>query len=422
MKRQEEVRLGIGCGCLIIVALICFFLIRGCGPSDNNVEVKDPVPHELKLTPRPNDFNPELKRIEEYVHDDRTGVGSSKFMILSPIEGGRYSLHAFTQDCSIADLCWMMTQVYNEYLSPRITRGETLSSYDHALLEMALMSHFAYVVVAYAQFSNGILAKRPKEYENVNMFDGSRWWGKDASDMINTLVLKWREFPMGMRALECGWHFSACNKEWVISLYRRIENEEGMDIRWPNLYPDTRNWVEKLFGTKSPRYALFDFNDAVKYSEAWKEVQTVVFNESVMVLQRMNKEITEALSRVSDVKGYPELHEAIETWRPVIKEHVKQYCIAYSDLSLAILSKAAYDLTTTADHTFSTDRPFVKAIASQFTRAISDGQMQRFSVSATSGSLISQYHGYLRKLLGEDDYQHFKNSIRWRKSDPLRLE
>ena len=410
----------------VVLVVVIWLFVRGCSSDkkDGSAVEDNKVSQDLILSQKPSDFNPGPEKIEEYVHENQTGVGSDKFMIVSPMEGRKYMLRAFTQDCSIADLCWMMTQVYNEYISPRIVQGETLSPYDLAMLELAISSHMAYVATATTQMYYGMRggSSDSKMMKGVRFHLALDGWQTGLADMIDTLCLKWRQAPKGQCARRCGWYFSGSDMNWLWDLRRRIVKEEIMDIRWPNLYPDNRGWWDKMTGNDLPQHVSFNLDNAMNLSIDWKEIQTIVFNESVMALMRMNKEITEALSRVSDVKGYPELHKLIEAERPRVKNTVFEYCIAYSDLPFAVLCKATYDQTKAVDYTFSTDRPRVKQLAAQFTRAISDGQMQQFSVSATSFHLAISYHGYLKKLLGEDDYQNYKNSIRWRKSDPLKLE
>ena len=414
---------------IIVIALVSWLIWSWISDGEATIDTdRAKVSKDLVIIDRPNDFSPGDREISPYHADGEVGVGSSKFLVSHQVEGVGCTLNAFSQNCSISDLSWMMTQIYNQVLSEKIRSGASLTSMDIALTELALQVHSAYIHSATAQFFLGAFADRSdvkqllKSYY-LHCFGGSKYLDKMSTDTINTLCLRWYGSKGGRAAKTLGQCFSSCDHNWLYWMLDEIRKESSPDIRWKNLTEDKRPMFNRLFGDDGSKQMIdFDFDKSYDISFCWKEIHTSIYFESVSALRRINKEISMALSRVHDVDGYPELHELIEKWRPRMKSLIMYYSVAYSDLPTVVMCKAAYDQTKVGDKLFSTDRPLVRKIAQQYTRATSDGAMHQVAVSSTSGSMISQYHAYLKKLLGKDDYQSFINSIKWRKSDPLKEE
>lgn len=426
MLRRAGVDFSAILGIAIVAVFIAILYLVCCSTGVDPDRMR--VSSDLELSERPDGFSPDGGQLEICAAEGMHGIGSDKLLAIADPESGLYELRAFTQNASIADLSWMMTRIYNEVISPKICEGEPLAADDLAMIDLAMMAHSAFVHAATAQcllnmFNRVSVVKGEIESYYLHCFVDSTIWDGNVRDVINTLCYKWMQGSMGRRAASVGKAFSGCDGEWLEDMVRRIKVEEIPDIRWPNLQEDDRFFVSKWIGDDEPdQMVSFDFRGANAFNRDWQEVVTVVYFESATALQRMNYEISRSLSMVRDVQGYPELHALIEKWRPYVKFQVGAFMLAYSDIPLTIINKAAYDQTKPHDKLFSTDRPAVKTIATQYAKSIVDGEMVKLSCSATSGHLMSHYHAYLQKLLGKGDYQNYINAIKWRKSDPLKYE
>ena len=159
--------------------------------------------------------------------------------------------------------------------------------------------------------------------------------------------------------------------------------------------------------------------NAETFNMHWKEIQESVLGGPLMFLVRVNEEVSSQVSSSQDREGFTLMRKRVEVWRPRLRTISKKYMYAFYDIPACILTKSAYDQTYKKVHWYHVDRKEVKSIAYSYVRSMADGDMAKLIRSTTATDYILQYHAYLKKCLGNDEYKTFITAQKMSTKDEL---
>jgi hypothetical protein len=196
-------------------------------------------------------------------------------------------------------------------------------------------------------------------------------------------------------ARKMGEQLSLCLPNHLLDCMSDIRGNGAKDIRKSNF-----------------RMTLFRLEDCEDFSSWWMESHRSEYLTSAANLMKINRGILRATAERKYEDGFEDLAILADRWRPVIKKHVRNYHYLFSDLPVVLSCHRAFAIARDADNFWSTDRVAIKGAAHQWMRVCADGKVCRFIRSNYTADMINQYHGYIKKLLGEDEYKRLATTLK----------
>lgn len=160
--------------------------------------------------------------------------------------------------------------------------------------------------------------------------------------------------------------------------------------------------------------SYFDLNGCEDFSDWWSDINRKEYLTSAAQLMKINRQILRAVTEKKYEDGFEELALLAEKWRPVMKRHVRNYHYLFSDLPVVLSCHAAFRETRESDAFWSCNKDRAKATgaAHQWIRSCADGDACRYIRSHYTANIMEQYHGYLKKVLGNDDYKNLETTLK----------
>lgn len=353
----------------------------------------------------------ETKDIEMTEDGGNLVMGNNRFVISLANAGRANRLYSLHPKASIAELSSFATYLYDAAIAPRIRNHSSMPREATAIIEFCYQIQIAYieslsdlVCDAFFKGERDELRERLGGQFPYRCHPAFRWDSK-TRELLNMLSFKLQGREIGKAAIRYGGMFTECDPKYLVARMDDIKHNVAVDIR-NNSYKDSKFPIEKC----------------EEFAALWRELHIVAYYEAAQQVMRMNKEISDALTYVSDTSGYDNVHRVVELWRPLASKALKRHCYLFCDLPVVVGAHVAFGEVASAEGFFKNDRSRASKSAFQFSRMLYEGKVTGRLQSNYAANQLVQYHGALKKVLGKEQYKSLMTSLKLPAPEVLKVQ
>ena len=387
-----------------------------------------------------------LQRIESEIGEI---VGNNNFVAVLGKNGSR-ELVSFHNYATLEELSRFTRRLYSEIISKELSQANEFPIEHIPLLDLCIEASAARLRTVCFQFVTGLCFGRTEAGAGASVATAALMMAgavfeDDTAKKIGKINDEWVGYMKDMNLrrdifqaclpdkhpLACdqlfGWSDSSkkiIEKLTANQLIRSKDIDNCPSLEYGRLFSKSKRkhllFVVKHIlenGTTDIRQsgcdeAVVELDNCERACSWWKAINGKEYLISAAELMRINREILIAAKAKTFNPGFEELTLHAEEWRTILRTQMRRYHILFSDLPVVLSCQKAFSVTQEADGFWSKDRSLIRRTAQNWVRFCADGGTCQYLRSNFAADIMTQYHGYLKKVLGPDDYKRLETTLK----------